>query len=44
MVYLIEKALEQPLSLLILVLPALLKQLRIWHLGYLATKQDNQDK
>ncbi|ASN69503.1 MULTISPECIES: hypothetical protein [Staphylococcus] len=41
MVYLIEKALEQPISLLILVLPALIKQLRIWHLNYLNITKDN---
>lgn len=25
-------------------LPAILKQLREWHLGYLKTNKDNQDK
>ncbi|MDW8564728.1 hypothetical protein [Staphylococcus shinii] len=41
--HLIKIALEQPLSLLIIVAPALLKQLRLWHLGYLNTNKDNQD-
>ncbi|MDW8546375.1 MULTISPECIES: hypothetical protein [Staphylococcus] len=43
MSHLIKIALEQPISLLILISPALLKQLRLWHLGYLNANKDNQD-